>query len=69
MTKPSLVQTSIVVESIDARQSQWVFRKVDQLVWRFLSGAGSIPCAFRMLPMLLEEIRYLRFFRAPSIRS
>ncbi len=55
MTKPSLIQTSIVVKSIEARQSQWVFRKVDQLVWRFLSGAGSIPCAFKMLLMLLAR--------------
>ncbi len=43
MTKPPLVQTSIVVKSIAPSTSQCDWMNVFQVVWRFRSGAGSIP--------------------------
>ena len=54
MTSPLLVQTSIVVKSTEASTSQWASRKVFQVDCRLRSGAGSIPCAFRILPTVLS---------------
>jgi hypothetical protein len=36
---------------------------------RFRSGAGSTPCAFRMLPTMVSEISWPRLASAPWIRS
>src|SRR5450755_1673097 len=55
VTKPFLVQTSTVVKSTASRTSQWAWRKVCQVVCRFRSGAGSMPCPFRMLPTVASE--------------
>ena len=49
-TSPPLVQTSTVVKSIALKTSQWALRKVFQVVRRFRSDAGSMPCSLRMLP-------------------
>lgn len=50
MTSLPLVHTSIVVKSTEARTSQWARMKLFYVDWRFRSGAGSTPCAFRTLP-------------------
>ena len=69
MTNPSLVQTSIVVKSTEARISQGACRKLFQVDCRFRSGAGSMPWAFRMLPTQMLEIRCPRLASAPWMRS
>jgi hypothetical protein len=65
---PHFVQTVIVVKSTEASTSQWALRKLFQVDWRFRSGAGSIPRAFRMFATAVSEISYPRFWSAPWMR-
>ena len=50
-TRPPVVQTSTVVNSIDASTSQCALINVLQIVRRRRFGAGSMPCSFRRLPI------------------
>ena len=43
--------------SMPLKLSQWAFRKVPQDSCRLRSGAGSMPCAFKMLATVLEQTR------------
>ena len=39
-----------------AKTSQCDLMNVFQVVWRFRSGAGSIPCCLRTFPTVVSEM-------------
>src|ERR1051325_9505156 len=45
---PEEVQTSTVKKALAKIGSQWLPRNSSQVIIRLRSGAGSIPCRFRM---------------------
>jgi hypothetical protein len=55
VTSPFRPHTSMVVKSTAASTSQCAFKNVFQVVFRLRSGAGSMPCALRMLPTLVSD--------------
>ncbi|TWU27993.1 hypothetical protein Poly41_69750 [Novipirellula artificiosorum] len=54
--KSALVQTSTVVKSIEAITSQCAFENVSHDPVYLRSGAGSMPWALRMLPMVESQM-------------
>src|ERR1019366_4277102 len=55
VTRPFLVHTSMVVKSMAASWFQCALRNVDHVVVRLRSGAGSMPCPFKMLPTVWSD--------------
>src|SRR6516225_3901863 len=66
--RPRRVQTSMVKKSAATICSQWRFRNSFHVVLHSRSGAGSIPCLWRMLATVPRAMQYPRFESAPRIR-
>src|SRR5215469_12765043 len=66
--KPRRVHTSTVKKSVATIISQCLLRNSCHVVFRFRSGAGSIPCRCRIAAIVLRASLCPRLDSAPSIR-
>jgi hypothetical protein len=69
VTKPPLVQTSIVVKSIAPSTSQCDWMNVFHVVCRFRSGTGSIPWAFKIIETCRQQRRNACAFVTAAVES
>jgi hypothetical protein len=68
VTKPLIVHTSTLKQSLAAKSFQCAFRKVDQVVRLLRSGAGSMPLRFKTFATVPLATVCFRFANAPWMR-